>query len=51
MTLRERDTTSQLIGSIEEVISVLRGLCEGSLDWQGAQAKLPAYSGKQAVDE
>ncbi|KDN52497.1 putative glycine--tRNA ligase GRS1 [Tilletiaria anomala UBC 951] len=50
MTLRERDTTSQLIGPIDEVISVIRTLCDGEIDWQGAQKRLPAYSGQQALD-
>lgn len=50
MTLRERDTTSQLIGSIEEVIAVMKELCDGSLTWEGATKRLPAYSGEQSLD-
>ncbi len=50
ITLRERDTTTQLIGSIDEVVAVVKGLCEGELDWTAAQQKLPAYSGKQNVE-
>ncbi|PWN43338.1 glycyl-tRNA synthetase [Ceraceosorus guamensis] len=49
MTLRERDTTSQRIGSIEEVVQVIKDLCDGNIDWQGACQKLPAYSGEQQV--
>ncbi|KAK0519771.1 Glycine--tRNA ligase 1, mitochondrial [Tilletia horrida] len=49
MTLRERDTTSQRIGSIDDVVRVIVDLCEGRLDWAGACAKLPEYSGEQAV--
>jgi glycyl-tRNA synthetase len=50
MTLRERDTTSQRIGQIDEVISVIKELCDGSLTWEGACEKLPAYSGEQSLD-
>ncbi|KAI5119411.1 hypothetical protein M0805_004898 [Coniferiporia weirii] len=50
MTLRERDTTSQLIGDIDQVISVVTDLVQGSLDWPGACALLSAYDGVQAVE-
>jgi len=50
MTLRERDTTGQLIGNIDEVIAVLIDLVNGSTDWAGACKALPAYDGIQAVD-
>ncbi|WVR08850.1 glycine-tRNA ligase [Kwoniella sp. DSM 27419] len=51
MTLRERDSTSQLIGKIEDVIEVVDQLVKGSIDWQGASEKLDAYSGVQDVEE
>ncbi|OXH30284.1 glycine-tRNA ligase [Cryptococcus neoformans] len=50
MTLRERDSTSQLIGPIEDVISVVDQLVKGVLDWEGASQKLEVYSGVQDVD-
>jgi len=50
MTLRERDTTGQLIGNIDEVISVLIDLVNGTFDWTEACKQLPAYDGIQAVD-
>jgi len=50
MTLRERDTTGQLIGNIDEVIAVLIDLVNGTSDWAGACNVLPAYDGIQAVD-
>ncbi|EGN94310.1 hypothetical protein SERLA73DRAFT_188118 [Serpula lacrymans var. lacrymans S7.3] len=50
MTLRERDTTGQLIGSIDEVIAVVTELVQGGLDWAEACRRLPAYDGIQAVD-
>ncbi|KAF8504498.1 glycyl-tRNA synthetase [Russula emetica] len=50
MTLRERDTTGQLIGDIDEVISVLIDLVNGTTDWTDACKSLPAYDGIQAID-
>jgi len=50
MTLRERDTTGQLIGDIDEVISVLIDIVNGTIDWTEACKRLPAYDGIQAVD-
>ncbi|WVQ81285.1 glycine-tRNA ligase [Cryptococcus sp. DSM 104549] len=51
MTLRERDSTAQLIGPIEDVVSVVDELVKGSLDWEGASKRLTAYSGVQDVAE
>ncbi|WFD34640.1 glycine--tRNA ligase [Malassezia cuniculi] len=51
MTLRERDTTAQRIGSIDEVIDVLKELCAGRLDWAGACERLGEYNGTQDVDQ
>ena len=50
ITLRERDSTSQLIGPIDDVISVVDELVKGTLDWQGASSRLETYSGVQAVE-
>jgi len=50
VTIRERDTTDQRIGKIDEVIDVVIELVGGSLDWDGACERLPAYSGVQAVE-
>lgn len=50
MTLRERDTTSQRIGKVDDVIGVIRDLCDGSITWDGACERLPAYSGEQELD-
>ncbi|KAF8066867.1 hypothetical protein FPV67DRAFT_1496771 [Lyophyllum atratum] len=50
MTLRERDTTDQRIGSIDEVIDVVTDLVNGNIDWNGACERLPAYDGVQAVE-
>ena len=47
---RERDTTGQLIGDIDEVISIVTQLVDGTIDWPEACKRLPAYDGVQAVD-
>jgi len=51
MTLRERDTTDQLIGPIDNVIATVTQLVGGTIDWSEACRRLPAYDGVQAVDE
>ncbi|KZP07965.1 glycyl-tRNA synthetase [Athelia psychrophila] len=50
MTLRERDTTDQLIGPIDKVIDTVTELVDGTIDWPEACRRLPAYDGKQAVE-
>ncbi|RXW20397.1 hypothetical protein EST38_g5456 [Candolleomyces aberdarensis] len=50
VTLRERDTTDQRIGSIDEVIATVTDLVFGNIDWAEACRRLPAYDGVQAVD-
>ncbi|KAG1817008.1 hypothetical protein EV424DRAFT_1046689 [Suillus variegatus] len=50
MTLRERDTTDQLIGPMDDVITVVTDLVQGTIDWPAACKRLPAYDGVQAVD-
>ena len=40
LTLRERDTTAQRIGTIDEVIETLKQLGTGGLDWSAACARL-----------
>jgi glycyl-tRNA synthetase len=47
---RERDSTSQLIGPIDEVIATVDGLVRGTIDWEGASGKLESYSGVQDVE-
>ncbi|CAO1620772.1 unnamed protein product [Jaminaea pallidilutea] len=49
MTLRERDTTGQLIGKIDDVVSTLQELCERRIEWPEAEKRLDKYSGEQAV--
>ncbi|KAF8552639.1 glycyl-tRNA synthetase [Imleria badia] len=50
MTLRERDTTEQLIGPIDDVITVVTDLVQGTLDWPTARERLAVYDGVQAVE-
>lgn len=47
---RERDTTGQLIGGIDDVIAVVTELVNGSIDWAEACNKLRVYDGVQAVE-
>ncbi|KAJ7457184.1 hypothetical protein B0H11DRAFT_2063150 [Mycena galericulata] len=50
MTLRERDTMDQRIGSIDDVIAAVTELVFGGIDWTEACRRLPAYDGVQAVE-
>ncbi|KAJ7202068.1 hypothetical protein GGX14DRAFT_654690 [Mycena pura] len=50
MTLRERDTTDQRIGPIDDVIAVVEALVHGGMEWDEACKRLPAYDGVQAVE-
>jgi glycyl-tRNA synthetase len=50
ITLRERDTTQQRIGSIDQVIDVISQLEKGSLNWKTACDVLPEYSGEQDLE-
>ena len=46
----ERDTMDQRIGPIDEVIAVLTELVDGTVEWEEACRRLPAYDGVQALD-
>lgn len=50
ITLRERDSTKQLIGKIDEVIEIVREICLGDQGWELATSKLEEYDGKQDID-
>lgn len=49
MTLRERDTTSQLVGPIDEVLAVVTALSHGTMTWDQARVRLPVWSGEQEL--
>jgi hypothetical protein len=48
--ISERDTMDQRIGPIDEVIAVLTELVDGTVEWEEACRRLPAYDGVQALD-
>lgn len=50
ITLRERDTTSQLRASQDEVIEAVKGLVGGSETWEQVSKRLPPFLG-QGQDE
>jgi len=50
LIFRERDTTAQLIGAVEDVIAVVGSLVKGDITWEDAWGKLKEYDGVQAVD-
>lgn len=50
ITLRERDSTSQLIGPIDQVIATVDELVKGNITWDDASNKLDSYSGVQDVE-
>ncbi|KNZ47687.1 glycine--tRNA ligase [Puccinia sorghi] len=53
ITLRERDSTKQVIGPIDDVIEVVREICLGDEEgkgWELASSRLEEYDGKQDID-
>ncbi|KAI8451973.1 glycyl-tRNA synthetase [Phakopsora pachyrhizi] len=63
ITLRERDSTKQLIGKVDEVIEVVREICLRLIDnenekggkgevrgWKAACERLEEYNGKQDIE-
>lgn len=50
ITIRERDSTNQRIGPIDDVLAVVRDLVSGDATWADACGKLAEYSGEQAVE-
>ncbi|KAK4058718.1 Glycine--tRNA ligase 1, mitochondrial [Microbotryomycetes sp. JL221] len=49
MTLRDRDTTAQVIGKVDEVVTLIQDLCSGEVEWSEGSKRLPTYSGEQEV--
>ena len=49
-TPRERDTLLQRIGPVDEVIATVVELVEGTIGWDTACTRLPAYNGIQDVE-
>jgi glycyl-tRNA synthetase len=50
LTLRERDSTDQLIGKIDDVIAVTVALSNSQMKWAEACEKLEKYSGTQEIE-
>jgi hypothetical protein len=50
MTLRERDTTEQRIGGIDDVVAAVVDLVDGRIAWAEACERLAPYDGVQAVE-
>ncbi|KAI5449091.1 Glycine--tRNA ligase 1, mitochondrial [Naganishia albida] len=50
LTLRERDSTDQLIGKIDDVIAVTVALSNSQMKWSEACEKLEKYSGTQEIE-
>lgn len=47
LTVRERDSTMQLIGPIDDIIQTITALSNGSMTWEEARTKHPVYTGEQ----
>lgn len=47
---RERDTTMQLIGSVDDVITTVTELVNDTIRWPEATERLSVYDGVQAVE-
>lgn len=46
VTLRERDSTSQLRASEEDIIQAIRNLADGSETWKEVSLRFPAFMGQ-----
>ncbi|EPS39625.1 hypothetical protein H072_6573 [Dactylellina haptotyla CBS 200.50] len=47
ITLRERDTTKQVRGTIDEVLQSLKRLVDGVEEWEETMTKLPLFEGQE----
>ncbi|KAJ6263881.1 mitochondrial glycine--tRNA ligase 1 [Drechslerella dactyloides] len=50
ITLRERDTTKQVRGTVDEVLETLKRLVEGTETWDETLKKLPIFEGQEVDD-
>lgn len=50
ITLRERDSTSQVRSSEEQIMQAVRGLVDGIETWEQVAARLPAFTGQSQDD-
>jgi glycyl-tRNA synthetase len=49
-TLRDRDTTTQVRASEDEILKAIKSLCEGNESWEQVSARLPKFDGQQEVE-
>ncbi|KAK6353685.1 Glycine--tRNA ligase 1, mitochondrial [Orbilia brochopaga] len=50
ITLRERDTTKQVRGTVDEVLETLKRLVDGTETWDETLKKLPIFEGQEVDD-
>jgi glycyl-tRNA synthetase len=50
-TLRERDSTKQVRGTLDEILEAIETMCKGKATWEDVQKKLPAFEGKEKDEE
>lgn len=49
-TLRDRDTTTQVRASEDEILQAIKSLCEGIESWDQVANRLPKFEGQQEVE-
>ncbi len=47
ITLRERDSTRQVRGPLEEILKALGDLCGETKTWKDVEASLPSFSSQE----
>lgn len=50
ITLRERDSTSQVRASEDDIVQAVRNLVDGSESWEQVSQRLPAFTGQSQDD-
>ena len=51
VTLRERDSMSQVRASEDDIIGAVRNMVEGIETWENVAGRLPAFAGQGQVNE
>ena len=47
-TLRDRDSTKQVRGSMDQILEAITKIVKGKESWADVQKKLPAFEGKES---
>ncbi|EMC97695.1 hypothetical protein BAUCODRAFT_33414 [Baudoinia panamericana UAMH 10762] len=50
-TLRDRDSTKQVRGSLEEILEAIGKMCKGKEGWESVEKRLPVFEGKEEKEE